>query len=272
MKAPGSRDSGVKKETTIRMCCDRILTGTRKIKAMEAALKENGVNLPPPLPKNHRRMGASSMGAPTKMAVMVGKKWKEGRTVGIYFMDGSKIQKSRVQEFASKWLKFANIKFNFAATRDTAEIRISFMADSGSWSYIGTDCLGIPKSEATMNFGWLRDDTGAEECERVVVHEFGHALGAIHEHQNPKGGIKWNTAAVYEYFSGPPNYWSEEDTDLNVLKKYSVDQLNASKFDEDSIMLYQFDGSLIQGGKPTKGNSRLSKGDKKFIKQEYPAV
>lgn len=33
-----------------------------------------------------------------------------------------------------------------------------------------------------MHFGWLRDDTDDVEWRRVVVHEFGHALGAIHEH------------------------------------------------------------------------------------------
>ena len=55
------------------------------------------------------------------------------------------------------------------------------------------------------------------EYERVVVHEFGHALGAIHEHQNPKGGIEWNLPAVYKYFAGPPNFWSKEDVDVNVL-------------------------------------------------------
>jgi len=27
----------------------------------------------------------------------------------------------------------------------------------------------------------------------TVLHEFGHALGLIHEHQNPaSGGFKWN--------------------------------------------------------------------------------
>ena len=210
------------------------------------------------------------MGAPLKMAVEAGKKWKDGRTLSVFFMDGTATQKARLKEQAVKWCAFANIKLDFAASKAKAQIRISFAADEGSWSYIGTDCLGIDKTEPTMNFGWLKDDTDAAEYERVVVHEFGHALGAIHEHQNPKGGIEWNLRAVYAYFAGPPNYWSKEETDVNVIGKYSVDQLNASKFDPDSIMLYQFDGALIQGGKPTKSNTKMSPGDKRFIKKEYP--
>ena len=55
-----------------------------------------------------------------------------------------------------------------------------------------------------------------------------------------------------------------------MIGKYSVDQLNASQFDPDSIMLYQFDGALIKGGRPTKLNTKMSRGDKRFIKQQYP--
>ena len=270
MKKSGKRKSGRKRKQLIHMCCDRILTGAAKIKAMEAAILENSVNQPPAPVRSRRRFGASSMGAPLKMALEAGKKWRDGRTLGVFFVDGSATQKARVKEQAVKWEAFANIKFDFAASKTSAQIRISFLADEGSWSYIGTDCLGIDKTEPTMNFGWLKDDTDAVEYERVVVHEFGHALGAIHEHQNPKGGIEWNLPAVYAYFAGPPNHWSKEETDINVIGKYSVDQLNASQFDPDSIMLYQFDGALIKGGRPTKLNTKMSRGDKRFIKQQYP--
>lgn len=254
----------------IHMCVDRILTGDQKLRAMRAALKEHGGNAPPPPSRERKRFGASSMAQPFKMALEAGKKWKTGRTLGIYFMDGSPTQRARVKTHASKWLQHANLKFNFGASKAKAQIRISFKADDGSWSYVGTDNLTIPKNEPTMNFGWLRDDSDDAEYERVVVHEFGHALGAIHEHQNPKGGIKWNLSAVYKYFGGPPNNWPKADIDNNVINKYSVDQLNASKFDPDSIMLYPFDGALIVGGKPTKSNKRLSAGDKRFIKAQYP--
>jgi hypothetical protein len=270
MAKSSTKASTPKRKSKIHMCSDRILTGTEKIRATIAAIKENKHNAPPVMAPRGKMFGASSMAAPAKMAVIAGKKWAKGKTLGVYFMDGSATQKARVKEHAMKWAQFANLKFNFAAKKATAHIRISFNADDGSWSYIGTDSLGIPKSQPTMNFGWLRDDTDDTEYERVVVHEFGHALGAIHEHQNPKGGIQWNLPAVYAYFAGPPNNWTKEETDINVVGKYSVDQLNASNYDPNSIMLYQFDGALIKGGKPTKFNTRLSLGDKRFIKKQYP--
>lgn len=270
MKRSARKTSPSRTPRKIHMCVDRVLTGQEKVKAMQAAIAEQVGNVPPPPAPSRRRFGASSMAAPAKMALETGKKWKKGRTLGVYFMDGTKTQRARVEAQAVKWSKFASIKFDFKASKSAAHIRISFVADDGSWSYIGTDCLAISKSKPTMNFGWLRDDTDDSEYERVVVHEFGHALGAIHEHQNPKGGIQWNLPAVYAYFSGPPNNWSKEDIDTNVVGKYSVTQLNASKYDPDSIMLYQFDGALIKGGKPTKSNKTMSKGDKKFIKAQYP--
>ncbi len=252
------------------MCVDRVLTGTEKIRAMELAVKESAENQPQLPEPVRRRFGASSLTAPAKMALLAGKKWAAGRTLGVYFMDGSAVQRARVREQAIKWAAFANVKFDFNASRANAQIRISFVADAGSWSYIGTDCLGIAKSKPTMNFGWLKDTTDATEYERVVVHEFGHALGAIHEHQNPRGGIQWNLPVVYRYFAGSPNFWSKDETDVNVINKYSVSQLNASAFDPDSIMLYQFDAALIRGGKPTKFNTKMSNGDKQFIRVQYP--
>ena len=255
---------GNKELKNIHFCFDRIISGEKKIEAMEQAIHENEKNRPvvPRLP------GMSLH--PMKMAVLSGKKWSPGRVLKVCFLDGSKTQRTRTTDHAMGWLKHANIGFDFAAARSKADIRISFEADPGSWSYVGTDNLHIGKGEPTMNFGWLQDNTEDEEYNRVVLHEFGHALGCIHEHQNPEGGIKWNEEAVYQFFAGPPNNWSRQETYENVVMKYSMDQLNASKYDAKSIMLYAFPAKLIQGGVATHENNSLSGGDKRFIRTMYP--
>jgi len=249
----------------LRICIDRVIPMEHKIKAAELAHKENPANIP----KLPRMLAGASL-HPLKLALLTGKKWEAGRTLKVAFLDGSKIQKGKVAEKAQEWSKYANIKFKFDS--GTPEIRISFEADPGSWSAVGTDCLAtdaFPTNEPTMNFGWLTDDTDDVEYRRVVVHEFGHALGAIHEHQNPKGGIRWNLPKVYAYFSGPPNNWTKEEIDFNIVQKYSMNQLNATKFDIHSIMLYSFPPPLIVGGKGTPENTDLSTGDKKFIASMY---
>jgi hypothetical protein len=251
----------------LHLCIDRVVPMEHKVKAAELARKENRNNEPrrPPL-----LFGASIH--PVKMALLTGKKWQPGKNLSVAFLDGSKTQRAKVIEKAKEWCNYANIKLNFNGGASPI-IRISFQADPGSWSAIGTDCLVanvFPTDQPTINFGWLTDETDDVEYRRVVVHEFGHALGAIHEHQNPRGGIRWNVPAVYEYFSGPPNNWSKEEIDFNVIQKYSMDQLNATQFDIHSIMLYSFPPQLIIGGKGTPNNTDLSKGDKKFIAKMYP--
>jgi hypothetical protein len=239
-----------------------------KIKAAEHAVKENPVNKP----VFARLPGVSAH--PLKIAIETGKKWMNGKTLNVAFLDGTAIQRQKTIEKATMWCAYANVKFNFKG-KSKSEIRISFKADPGSWSAVGTDCLltdAFPKDQPTMNFGWCKDDTDDVEWRRVVVHEFGHSLGAIHEHQNPKSGLKWNLPAVYKYFSGPPNNWSKDEIDFNIVQKYSLDQINGTKFDIKSIMLYSFPPELIIGGKGTPNNTQLSAGDEKFIgsKSMYP--
>src|SRR4029434_1979811 len=134
---------------------------------------------------------------------------------------------------------------------------ITFDSSDGAWSFIGTDASSIPTNEPTMNLGFLDGGTAA--------HEFGHAIGLAHEHQNPAGGIQWNEAVVIRELAGSPNFWDEATTRHNVLRKYSVDQINGTAFDPDSIMLYFFPASWTLNGIGTKANDVLSKLDKEFI-------
>ncbi|MBS1914390.1 MAG: hypothetical protein JST22_20545 [Bacteroidetes bacterium] len=218
-------------------------------------------------------LNAEQMGQVARMAVITSKKWLAGSTLRCRFLDGSAKMQSKVQAFAHQWEKYANIKFKFV-TSGAAEIRISFYADAGSWSAVGRDALNtsyFPLHQPTMNFGWLRDDTPDSEYSRVVLHEFGHALGCIHEHQSPTFSRVWNKAAVLKYFQGPPNYWSPADIQQNVLGKYSPQGIKATQFDPKSIMLYAFDGALFSDGLgPTNSNTTPSDKDIAMIKSLYP--
>lgn len=192
-----------------------------------------------------------------------GKQWVNGSTLSIRFLDGTADQQAMVREFAPIWTEHANLHFEF--TDDPrAKIRVTFDADDGAWSYIGTDNLGIPLHAATLNLGWLD--------EAVILHEFGHMIGLAHEHQSPLGGIVWNEAAVLRDLAGAPNFWDEATIRHNVLNKYTADQINGTGFDPESIMLYAFPDEWTENMGATQNNATLSDLDESFIKSAkmYP--
>ena len=186
----------------------------------------------------------------------LGKTWMNGSTLRVRFIGGTAAQRAKAREQAGWWQAVANLKFDFNDAPD-AEIRIAFDANDGAWSYVGTDCRDIPRNEATMNLGFLDGGTAA--------HEFGHAIGLAHEHQNPAGGIQWNEAVVIREMAGSPNFWDEQTTRNNILFRYRADQVNGTHFDPQSIMLYFFPAEWTSNGVGTEANEVLSAMDKQFI-------
>jgi len=110
--------------------------------------------------------------------------WKPGQTLQIRFFGGSQQLQQRVANAANEWTQHANIMFNFVQS-EPSDNRIAFRGGDGSWSAVGTDAKQRPATDPTMNFGWFDDSTDGAEIQRTTLHEFGHALGMIHEHQSP---------------------------------------------------------------------------------------
>lgn len=205
------------------------------------------------------------IGDRTRALAPVGKRWPVGATLRVSFLAGTSEQQDFVRQHSVLWTRHANLKFEFISTGQ-GDVRVTFDENDGAWSYIGIDAKTIPKNEATLNLGWL--DEG------VVLHEFGHAIGLAHEHQNPAGGIRWNEAEVIKDLKGPPNSWTEETIRHNVLNKYKHDQVNGTVFDPKSIMLYSFPKEWTLNGFHTEPNEMLSAVDKAFIASQvmYPGL
>lgn len=201
-------------------------------------------------------------GPPSRGLASINSLWENGKILKVYFLEGTSQQKAFVQSVAVKWSEFGNIHFEFVSDQANAEIRITFNPNDGAWSTVGTDALQVWQTEPTMNLGWLD--------EAVVLHEFGHAIGLGHEHQNPIGGIQWDKDKVYRELEGPPNYWNKEVVDNNLFNKYKEDQIIASELDPLSIMMYPISEDWTINQFSTGFNPTFSEKDKLFIAEIYP--
>jgi serralysin len=119
-----------------------------------------------------------------------------------------------------------------------------------------------------MHYGWLQPTTTDEEFRRVIVHEFGHAIGMVHEQSHPEISIKWDKPAVYRRYESQG--WSKAQADSNVFFKYSKLVTQFSEYDRSSIMHYPIPPELTTDGVAVGCYTDLSAMDKAFIARIYP--
>lgn len=241
-----------------------------RAEAQLRAVQINPANMPPP----------HEPGTPPsalRLALLRAKLWPNSHTLRIRFdWNSSKFNEDRnkqriieqkVIDYASQWTEHANLHFDFGDYAN-ATIRIAFDPLSGSWSYIGTDNLMIALGEATMNFGWLEPDSPEEDYSQVVLHEFGHSIGCIHEHSTIIARIKWNKPVAYAYYERMG--WDKAKTDYNVFAIFDEPSTNHSSFDPESIMTYPIPKEHTLDGFEIAWRNKLSPMDKAFIAKVYP--
>lgn len=220
-------------------------------------------------------------------AFQISKLWNKNRDIRIAFMDGTKTDRNRVKEVVSQNLQplVNTLNFVWYAPVKGSDIRISFADPSTAWSLMGTDSLKESRYKPTMNLGFRerKGDKNSPLDQRTILHEFGHALGMIHEHQNPKGGITWNKPVVYSDLQ-KNNGWTKAMVDDNMFAEYGDAEMckkdskfcgdlmtNGSTFDPTSVMEYDFPANwTIPPGIVKSNNSKVySPLDQQWLHQYY---
>lgn len=197
--------------------------------------------------------------------------------------------RQRIVRAASEWMTTGNILLDFSGRADQTcvpgrayEITIGFKS-GGASSYTGTDSK---KHKASMNLEGFDDPNSRvalgpeQEFTRVVMHEFGHALGMMHEHQSPQAHcgdhILWSAAE--RYYKEKLGWSAAEVHDnletLPVLARAPRDALQMTTYDNKSIMQYAFPAGIFKEGADSPCysgvNYVLSDTDKELFAKLYP--
>ena len=246
--------------------------------------------------------------------------WTPGQVVRVAFLGGSPQLYQAIEEATRPISQTANIVLDFKRggsyrtwlTSDTeyaAEIRVSF-DERGYCSLVGTDGInphiGLPGQpiggaphQRSLNLGGFSVARPAS-WEGTTRHEFLHALGLYHEHQNMRGpcqaAFRWEDdlgyqptrdrrgayitdanglrPGIYTYLSGYPNGWPRSKVDFNLRTPSDSSSLVSGPFDPSSIMLYRFPELFYRTQPspcaPSGAGQQLSDGDKRGLELLYP--
>lgn len=195
------------------------------------------------------------------------KLWANGRSLKIAFIDGpDDVHKQKIIDAASQWLPYINLSFNFVDGLE-GDIRIATKNNANS-SMLGTDALLIHPDWQTMDLGVKPEDA---DFDVIVTHEFGHVLGAMHEHQHPEANIPWDKPKVYAFYQNREmNPLTKEQVDRNLFQPFDTIEAIYTPYDRKSIMHHPVANALTLGDWENPINRKISKKDKRLMKLLYP--
>ena len=191
-----------------------------------------------------------------------------------FSVDKANFVKSTIEKYFIK-PELINLSFIWDTPLKDSDIRITFVKALGSFSELGIQAKDTPKDKPTMNLGWLDNDIDFDKEElkgtgAVVIHEFGHFLGLIHEHSRGDASLTWNKELIIKEVGAPPNSWTPKECEEQIFTAYDKSKFNGSEYDADSIMHYYFPSKYFDPPVELKVIKEMSKLDKEYITKKYP--
>ncbi|QVW24480.1 peptidase M12 [Pseudomonas hormoni] len=206
------------------------------------------------------------------------KYWQTGKTLKILvFKHHNEQFFEAVKNGASKWLPHVNLKFDFIEMDEEeifssddflGDIRVDcqeYMFGTGGSSSIGTDSRTGDPQASSMTLG---TNFTSPHYESTVIHEFGHALGLVHEHQHPDAVIPWDLEKVYAYYSTVG--YSRDQVDTQVLPVDRNPGQTYAPYDRHSVMHYEIPSDLTIGNWHQPNPTQISQSDIAFVRKIYP--
>jgi len=154
-------------------------------------------------------------------------------------MHGTSLKHRNLVEDAAKEWEKCNIKFIWSPTPENSDVRIAFNTGR-SYSKAWIEAKSVDRENPTMELIGKESD---KELKRHVLHEFGHMLGARHEHFSPHFPYKWNRQVVESYWEKKLGNRAQavkkvKDDIIYRLQPNEPHHFISKEFDEKSIMTY----------------------------------
>lgn len=195
--------------------------------------------------------------------------WPQHTVLYVYLMEGNPQMSKKLLQVANTWSRFANISFAPTDKIYLSQVRVTFRK-GGYASAVGRESKEQTYANVASMFleglDTLRDEN---EFRRIVLHEFGHALGLEHELLKSSAHIPWDSNAVYKYYSDHYK-WDRGKVDQNVFRAFDVPK-PYDEFDSSSIMIYAVPDTLTIGRSyQIPWPKQLSLTDQECISTWYP--
>ena len=211
--------------------------------------------------------------------------WENGDVILVKFMDnvGSQQVRDMIMRYAKTWEQYGNITFKFIKKLPSGiepdfidyKSYVDQYKNGGPFlQYLknkGTDFKNYTYRDLYRDVIAFKDPNvkwNYNSMQGTTTHEFGHALGLLHEQSYPKG-IKWNKDTVYKYYAKYQG-WDKQKVDYNVIGASDIFYTNGTSYDPLSIMHYPVEAWQTVDGFVVGLNNTMSEGDKKIVAALYP--
>jgi hypothetical protein len=186
--------------------------------------------------------------------------FQPGQTVNLAFQgDTSKATQTLI---ILKKYAFPYINLNFQIGRTGDSVITINVNPKGPTANINGNTTGIGTKNPVISIYKLEQG--------VVLHEFGHAMGLFHEHQNPSQNnpIVWDKNQVYAHYI-EKKHWKKDAVDSQILNRRNTAKSLYTPWDSKSIMNYNIQSGLTSAPVKIFVGQEYSDGDKSWFKLKY---
>lgn len=264
------------------VCIDYPITHDRMSNAQiraksPAAAALHGIDLTQEVARSPRALAAPTdpVRPPDQAAFL--NSW-EINTLNVFFMGGSATMQATVMKQVQKWTAACNINFVQTDRAADSHVRVNFTRGLGHFSHVGVECRSVPVNQQTMNLDMTEASMLGDYNMSVILHEFGHAIGLLHEHSSPASNLRFaDMASLIRFFRGKFGEGLNNPAETqrliehNILKKYRDTEVKKfSQFDPDSIMIYALPPEVLAPGSGAmRANLSLSATDTDYARRLY---